>query len=623
MELPKRFYDTKFSFFFLFKVYNCLSLKLQSCIIPLKQDVPDSSDKAPSGKDRGIEMEEDFTADAFSVSEDSENNDDGDDEEDLNIESKMGETGDADTDKIVDEKLWDQENDEGPENSIEKYESGPSVEETDARGRELRAKQEDTPTVEDSDQCNKQGSDELSEEQKDFSDDENSVDDMMLDKNAAFEDPTGIQSSKQEKYQEDNGMDEDQGFDNMDEGDSILDESDKEITDDDLSNQTDHMDDENAALAEGQDANDNSGDKDDKNVELEQSKTVTESNKCDSIECPQNEVDMVKQQLASFSVNSSLEPEICWSDNNYNNMNDCVAPSSISKDEHPNLQFLMPNSSDSSKLAPDQTQPQITQGEAKSRHLKETNPFRSIGQAMEAWKEKVTLLEDPPEEQFANSDYMNEGESATEFRYVSEGEKSTSQALGPATADQLKSNVVGNESDEIEIGNMMEHDDGIKEHSETKSLRTVNATISSDMGIEESKEAVAGSEATFEGLQQSFTGNTFSENVVSFKSSYMDEKILPLVTGVIDMDLSRSVDNELISGNIDQNAVADWRRYERATTRLSQELAEQLRLVLEPTLASRLQGDYKTGKRINMKKVSFCCTIVFVHNTQFSYSMFL
>ncbi|MCD9559779.1 hypothetical protein HAX54_018032 [Datura stramonium] len=36
---------------------------------------------------------------------------------------------------------------------------------------------------------------------------------------------------------------------------------------------------------------------------------------------------------------------------------------------------------------------------------------------------------------------------------------------------------------------------------------------------------------------------------------------------------------------------------------VSQELAEQLRLVMEPTLASKLQGDYKTGKRINMKKV--------------------
>ncbi|KAL0757066.1 hypothetical protein Bca101_094734 [Brassica carinata] len=46
-----------------------------------------------------------------------------------------------------------------------------------------------------------------------------------------------------------------------------------------------------------------------------------------------------------------------------------------------------------------------------------------------------------------------------------------------------------------------------------------------------------------------------------------------------------------------------WRRCELLTTRPSQELAEQLRLVLEPTIASKLSGDYRTGKRINMKKL--------------------
>jgi midasin len=39
------------------------------------------------------------------------------------------------------------------------------------------------------------------------------------------------------------------------------------------------------------------------------------------------------------------------------------------------------------------------------------------------------------------------------------------------------------------------------------------------------------------------------------------------------------------------------------TGALSGELAEQLRLILEPTLASRLQGDFRTGKRLNMRKI--------------------
>ena len=46
-----------------------------------------------------------------------------------------------------------------------------------------------------------------------------------------------------------------------------------------------------------------------------------------------------------------------------------------------------------------------------------------------------------------------------------------------------------------------------------------------------------------------------------------------------------------------------WRRYQHLTHDLAYALCEQLRLILEPTLATRLKGDYRTGKRLNMKKI--------------------
>ncbi|KAI0769070.1 midasin [Trametes elegans] len=46
-----------------------------------------------------------------------------------------------------------------------------------------------------------------------------------------------------------------------------------------------------------------------------------------------------------------------------------------------------------------------------------------------------------------------------------------------------------------------------------------------------------------------------------------------------------------------------WRKYESLTHDLSYALCEQLRLILEPTQATRLRGDYRTGKRLNMKKI--------------------
>ncbi|GFR95392.1 midasin, partial [Elysia marginata] len=46
-----------------------------------------------------------------------------------------------------------------------------------------------------------------------------------------------------------------------------------------------------------------------------------------------------------------------------------------------------------------------------------------------------------------------------------------------------------------------------------------------------------------------------------------------------------------------------WQKYQAITCSLSQELCEQLRLILEPSQATKLKGDYRTGKRLNMRKV--------------------
>lgn len=48
---------------------------------------------------------------------------------------------------------------------------------------------------------------------------------------------------------------------------------------------------------------------------------------------------------------------------------------------------------------------------------------------------------------------------------------------------------------------------------------------------------------------------------------------------------------------------AEWARLSAETADLARLLAEQLRLIIEPTKATRLQGDFRSGKRINMRKV--------------------
>lgn len=62
-------------------------------------------------------------------------------------------------------------------------------------------------------------------------------------------------------------------------------------------------------------------------------------------------------------------------------------------------------------------------------------------------------------------------------------------------------------------------------------------------------------------------------------------------------------DNLAISANRLARGRLVWQQHRAATESYSMRLCEQLRLILEPTLATRLRGDYRTGKRINMRKV--------------------
>lgn len=52
-----------------------------------------------------------------------------------------------------------------------------------------------------------------------------------------------------------------------------------------------------------------------------------------------------------------------------------------------------------------------------------------------------------------------------------------------------------------------------------------------------------------------------------------------------------------------EEAVVAWNTLSAVTDIAARDLSEKLRLVLEPTQASRLRGDYRTGRRINMRKI--------------------
>jgi len=72
-------------------------------------------------------------------------------------------------------------------------------------------------------------------------------------------------------------------------------------------------------------------------------------------------------------------------------------------------------------------------------------------------------------------------------------------------------------------------------------------------------------------------------------------------TTIIDMN---SALEKMLESDLENTDPAEvWAMYGHLTQHLSVELCEALRLILEPTQATKLQGGFKTGKRLNLRKI--------------------
>ncbi len=77
-------------------------------------------------------------------------------------------------------------------------------------------------------------------------------------------------------------------------------------------------------------------------------------------------------------------------------------------------------------------------------------------------------------------------------------------------------------------------------------------------------------------------------------------EIIDTLTPLMPQGRRHDLDREALSA-----AAVDWSACVSRSAMMSVQLCEALRLVLEPTRASRMKGDFRTGKRLNMRKVSF------------------
>lgn len=194
-------------------------------------------------------------------------------------------------------------------------------------------------------------------------------------------------------------------------------------------------------------------------------------------------------------------------------------------------------------------------------------------------------------------------ERPDEFEHVDgENTNTDTQALGAADKDQMQSI-----NDDMAIDDDDEEQNVDEEHQPEIKKEEPETLTDDQMEIEENKEEVNDEDP--EGDNQGRAKGGFindrtklkEEEETGLMTHELDDEDMESEFDMKDEDVTVT-DQDLAPIGIEK-AREIWRQSEIETQELASGLCEQLRLILEPTLATKLKGDYKTGKRLNMKRI--------------------
>eukprot|EP01084_Bolivina_argentea_P006698 12686_1 len=266
------------------------------------------------------------------------------------------------------------------------------------------------------------------------------------------------------------------------------------------------------------------------------------------------------------------------------------------------------------------------------------NPMKILGDVLKHWERRLNVLQMPEsmneEESAAEESQCQEGGEKHEeentsqaYQYANTVNETTAQVLGAANEDTLESQQPQMEPDRKLDEGKMNDDDFMKREEEEVDLRI----IEENSGKSRLNSKTANKKQTDGGGGQAKTTAMKTEDVKG-EEDLSDNKHEGDDNGTVDVSFqgtgyshSEPRDNlkaMVVSDDHDLDGISErmhigdeksipltsghvneWRKLRAITQPLAGRLCERLRLVLMAQVASRLQGDYRSGKRINMKRV--------------------
>ena len=267
----------------------------------------------------------------------------------------------------------------------------------------------------------------------------------------------------------------------------------------------------------------------------------------------------------------------------------------------------------------------VTENETKACSEEVPNPFKNPGDATKFWHKKLHMVDSQNLEEetteTGESTAQQEENIAGEFEYAPEQMAGTSQVLGEVAEEeavdlehQSEPNPAVSEVEQPRQESRVEQKSARRVPQKSPKDQTADNKIKveKDDGPEVEDEDIDDVGSQHSGSHSS-SNNNDQESVASDEDRPSNQVVSDMSRLDIEeeglsgerMDLS-FVEDEQVSG-ISSAEVTEarhrWLRIVGDTHNLALRLCEKLRLVMEPLVASKLKGDYRTGKRISMKRV--------------------
>lgn len=257
----------------------------------------------------------------------------------------------------------------------------------------------------------------------------------------------------------------------------------------------------------------------------------------------------------------------------------------------------------------------------KKRKMGNTDEERTLGEVDKMEKKTLKTVDKLNRQENGDEDQeMDDQQETDEYQHVKDAKKTDKTTLDNATDEQSKK-IQHDERKSAEDDEEMETNDELpqNETEDPEMLDKKADEIESSKLDKKSEKPAKHDDKSKERLDKAEEVDIEGEDVLTFnvprgtdtsahcQMDLVNDASIPEEQTIAEMfEMRKLVESEVISQKVVKPEACDIENWQKVSSEMmssARELCEQLRLILEPTKCTRLKGDYRTGRRINMRKI--------------------